>query len=239
MTCTVGILIVGSLYWSPEQHRQQWRSEHLKQGSQTAVSVPIRYGRLSRAGTYTMVFAPGSPNGVGKVCECASPISAFAGLLEEAKALWTAETPDGQPTDQLAADWGCVGLLPNPKFSCAPKVLAQWAQHVERQLSNKTKKLRYDWASSTVKGACAVNTEGILQIPWPTPLVDGYSLDKFDVLLAAATRPTPTPATGDYPSVQEIAEAWNAKGDAAYFYSNRKNGLRSFQDEAIATLLRV
>ena len=65
-----GILIAGSLYWSDRPHRVQWRKDHLRQGSEIAVDVPIRYGRLSSEGSYTMVFAPACPLGRAKIIEC-------------------------------------------------------------------------------------------------------------------------------------------------------------------------
>jgi hypothetical protein len=238
MTWTIGILIVGSLYWSPADHRRRWRNKHLKTARETPVLVPIRYGRRSRAGTYTMVFAPGSPNGTGKVCECAREISTASELIEEAKALWLAESPDGSnrhPTEQLGAEWGCVGLLSNPEASLPPNLVADWAQRVAQEASHQT----YDSVNYTVKGRCAVSSQGILQIPWPNRLADNQPLGTFDFLLAAATRPTPVPTTGDYPTARELANAWNTKGDAVYFHSNRKNGFRTFQDDEIASLLRV
>jgi hypothetical protein len=64
-------------------------------------------------------------------------------------------------------------------------------------------------------------------------------LDGFDVLLATATKPTPDPTTRDFPTVVDIATAWNARGDASYFHSNRKNGFYTFQDEEIAALLHA
>jgi hypothetical protein len=64
-------------------------------------------------------------------------------------------------------------------------------------------------------------------------------LDAFDVLLATATKPTPDLATGDFATAADIATAWNTRGDASYFHSNRKNGFHTFQDEEIAALLHV
>jgi hypothetical protein len=54
-----GILLAGSLYWSDKAHRVRWRRGHLKPRSEMSVALPIRYGRLSSTGSYTMVFAPG------------------------------------------------------------------------------------------------------------------------------------------------------------------------------------
>jgi hypothetical protein len=56
------------------------------------VKAPIRYGRLSRSKTYTMVFDPGCRDGQAKVRSCLRSVSSIADLVEEAKALWVAET---------------------------------------------------------------------------------------------------------------------------------------------------
>lgn len=59
----------------------------------------------------------------------------------------------------------------------------------------------------------------------------------LDLLLATSNDPEPT-----YPTVQEIANAWNREPDserrAEYFRQNRKNGIHTFQDHAIEERLR-
>jgi hypothetical protein len=97
----------------------------------------------------------------------------------------------------------------------------------------------YDTQKYDVRGQSAINERGILQIPWPHRSDTGNALDEFDILLATATMPVPDPGTGDYVSAAMIAEAWNKTGDASYFHSNRKHGFLTFQDEEIASRLRV
>src|SRR5206468_11285798 len=63
MPLKTGILISGSLYWRNVPHRSRWREQFLHMERATAVKVPIRYGRLSRSNTYTMVYAPDTPPG--------------------------------------------------------------------------------------------------------------------------------------------------------------------------------
>jgi hypothetical protein len=67
MTWKIGILIAGSLYWRAIPHRERWREQFLHKDLATAVRAPIRYGRLSRSKTYTMVYAPNTPAGQAKV----------------------------------------------------------------------------------------------------------------------------------------------------------------------------
>src|ERR1700730_15139735 len=69
---SIGILIAGSLYWSTEPYRVTWRGKFLNMNRVIPVRAPIRCGRKSRHGSYTMVFAPGGPMGQAKVVACQS-----------------------------------------------------------------------------------------------------------------------------------------------------------------------
>ncbi len=58
-----GALIIGSLFWqndldtqSKDGIRKDWRAKSLKK-TLFKVKLPIRYGRLSQGGIYTMVFS--------------------------------------------------------------------------------------------------------------------------------------------------------------------------------------
>jgi hypothetical protein len=134
-----------------------------------------------------------------------------------------------------SSDWGCVALLVNPSRDVSRQIIEEWAARVSRERDRQGRPT-YDAEPYTVKGQSAIDDRGLLQIPWPT-VENGESLQNFDLLLATATRPDS--ATGDYPTVEAIAEAWNRKGDAEYFRMNRKFGIRTFQDEAIDALLTV
>ena len=84
----------------------------------------------------------------------------------------------------------------------------------------------------------AVDGEGFLNIAWPR-LADGSPL-MIDALLATATDPE-LPPNGCYPSAREVAKAWDTpKGrkHIHYFCENRKNGIRTFQDDEIEGHLR-
>ena len=48
---------------------------------------------------------------------------------------------------------------------------------------------------------------GVAQLGWPTDVESTEALRGFDLLLLTATEPTPTKST-DYPSAQEVADAW-------------------------------
>ena len=239
---SIGILIAGSLYWSTEPYRVTWRGKFLNMNRVIPVRAPIRCGRKSRHGSYTMVFAPGGPMGQAKVVACQSHATSIVDILCQAKALWLAERPpDALPAPgQLhSASWGCVAILSRPMGNFPSSILDEWARQVALECGGPIRARNYDRAAYSVKGRAAIDKRGVLQIPWPNCTTTDVPLDGFDVLLATATKPSPDSATGDFPTVIEIATAWNARGDASYFHSNRKNGFHTFQDEEIAALLDV
>ena len=236
----VGVLIIGSLFWDSKPHRQTWRCERLDIAAAQRVRAPIRYGRQSqksRGGSYTMVFSPRliaeDKLGIARVVPCRHAVGGAAGIVDEALRLWTAETRNGSNSDRrISASWGCVALV----------------EHPERPLSDE---VRRDWAGQVASEGCDYGQlqlaegekpvvdrqSGLLNIPWPTP-VDGTDLP-CDVLLATAT--DPTIEGGDYPSVRQIADAWNTRDGREhvnYFYNNRKKGIETFQDGEIEERLR-
>jgi hypothetical protein len=111
---TVGILIAGSLYWAAEQYRVVWRTKYLDMNKSVPVRVPIRYGRKSRLGSFTMVFAPGSPLGQAKVLACRKQAASIADILTQAKALWVAERPEYARACAWSALFRIMGLCGNP-----------------------------------------------------------------------------------------------------------------------------
>jgi hypothetical protein len=245
MSWRLGILIAGSLDWRSEPYRHEWRQSRLTSDVGVLVRAPIRYGRLSgRTGhkTYTMVFAPGCPDGgTAKVRLCLRNVSSIADLLDEAKALWVAERPPNSPPlpgRLRSTDWGCVALLANPEAVGSQELLDHWA---ERTVLEKDQHgcPTYDSTLYAVKGISPICNRGMLQIPWPARIDNDNALDSCDFLIATATRPTPVPATGDFPIAEVIAEAWNNAGNTEYFRMNRKHGLHTFQDQEIETKLRV
>jgi hypothetical protein len=241
MPLKIGILIAGSLYWRDVPHRARWREQCLHMDRTTAVNVPIRYGRLSRSRTYTMVYAPTTPPGRAKVVPCKHEIASFKEMVAGATALWAAEQSEERkpPPGQLhSAQWGCVGLLPNPNSDIPGHLLEAWAERVAGENSSRNG-AKNDPTKYAVKGKAALGERGLLQIPWPDRSDNGKTLDGFDLLLATATKPVPDLRTGDFASVAAIADAWNRAGNASYFHSNRQNGFKTFQDEDIAALLRV
>ena len=164
---TIGIYIVGSLYWEMDKCRSDWRGSRLDMECQFLVRAPIRYGRLaaSRGNTYTMVFSQSAGPGQAIVVRCKRPVSTAADLVAEAQHLWAAEMKVACPTGALSAGWGSVGLLANEKNTVPTELLASWAQRVSREPN-------YAHVSHTPDEGPVIERRGRLLVPWPD-LVDG------------------------------------------------------------------
>lgn len=91
MQLSVGVLVIGSLYWRTDE-RKKWRHKRLCPDRDWQVRVPIRYGRLSKNGAYTMVFAKLSEDqfGQARVMQCQRPVTSPSDLVKEAEWLWSA-----------------------------------------------------------------------------------------------------------------------------------------------------
>lgn len=223
---SVGILMIGSLYWDRTCGRTKWRRKRLLASHEGLVSAPIRYRRRShsRKNTYTMVFDPPSeaPIGTAKVVQCQRCILTSADLIGEAEWLWSAERKRvpclfNSPERIISAGWGCVALLCNPQSHIPAEIIEGWAQRVASEDAARNKHL--------------VDERGLLQIPsWPWPnLLEGTPIG-LDLLLATSTNPKPR---NEYPDATQVARAWLDANDASYFWRNRDNGIHTFQDEEI------
>ena len=226
----IGVLMIGSLFWSKRPHRAEWRSKQLNLAAWQYVSVPIRYGRRSSGWncSFTMVFSTelGQDQlGRGILVPCQS-----GDLFGEATALWTAETPDGENSEKrISADWGCVALLQNSERPISTELRDQWTWRVSAEPS-------YGKFNSASGEELVVDDSGFLNIAWPT--TDTGIDPGVDVILATATNPTIV--KGKYPPVEDIAAAWRlgkGKADGRYFRNNRCHGIRTFQDDMIEKLL--
>ncbi len=264
MNLKIGVLVIGSLDWESKDYggecrdelarhnrplnasRQHWRQQRLMGAadSEFMVRAPIRYGRLSnsRGSTFTMVFSPEYEQrpGSAKVIRCKKMVSDFDDLLKEAVELWVAES-DEQHRGELSARWGCVTLLTPDDFLDHPDrderqtLLDAWRRKVSEQKSYG----RLGFSPGDIEATKGpVIAAGRLRISWPTLAGDGPA--PFDLLLATATNPeigSGQKRTG-YPSVKEIAGAWNKGGHLYYFRCNRLTGIHTSDDGAIEKLLK-
>jgi hypothetical protein len=226
MCLTIGVLIIGSLYWRREG-RDRWRRWRLDMDHQWLVKAPIRYGRRSHNHTYTIVFSSDLSEeqfGQAIVVRCQRDVSSSPDLIKEAEWLWSAENKTvpslccSSPKQRISATWGCVALLESPHNEIPQNLLGDWAKHVAGHYGPSERRL--------------VDDRGLLQIPWPN-LSSDNSRVPFDLLLATSNDREVT-----YPTVQEIADAWKDHPEVDYFRSNRKHEIETFQDHEIERRLR-
>jgi len=230
----VGVLVIGSLFWDEAEHRTKWRQAHLDLRDATLVTAPIRYGRVSatRGETTTMVFSRLVERtdyglGIGVVIPCRATVRSAEELIEEAEALWRAESSGGNPQRPLCASWGAVGALFSDGDS--DELRHEWSVHVRKE--------RYPDLRHLKSEGPVLNPDGTLAIKWPRTLA-GSPVSGFDVILATAN--CPTLKAGRYPDVAHSAGAWARSGPtkARYFFNNVEAGIRTFQDHRIWSALR-
>lgn len=234
-TISIGVLIIGSLYWSNSDIRKKWR-ERLDLNASKHVRTPIRYGRQSvkRGRSYTMVFSGSLREGqfgCGIVVPCKQPVETPEGLVHEAKHLWAAENKS-RSTERISAGWGCVGLVRNPDRPMPEVLMKDWRALVAREGN-----CGYGQLAPAASEKPAVDRHsGFLNVAWPATQ-DGSTLD-LDLLLATATEPTIE--DGSYASAQHIADGWTTpegKKYVSYFWKNRAHGITTFEDAEIEEVL--
>ena len=230
MALSIGILIIGSLYWDTENYRSRWRNQRINRSAQKKVKAPIRYGRRSqtRGDSYTMVISDGpglemASYGTAFFVPCRRNTYTIDDIVEEAEFLWSAETNSSTPNGRISANWGCVALALNSACPTRRELGDGWAARVaSEQHSDRAKDER-----------SAVTASGLLNISWPEH-DDGTPLEA-DALLATVTRPTLV--HGDFPSAKLIAGAWMTeagRNHVDYFHRNREHKIITFQDEQIS-----
>src|SRR5574341_305605 len=139
MSLSVGVLIIGSLYWDNSQW-ERWRNSRLDCTNQFSVTAPIRYGHLAtkRDNTYTMVFSRlclRRSHGIGSAIAIPfrSTIETHNQLIQEAEYLWAAERHSNLSNGHLSANWGCVALLVNPTSQIPQDLLDRWTRRISQE----------------------------------------------------------------------------------------------------------
>ena len=234
MCYSLGILVIGSLFWERKEHRTNWRNSRLDMDNKIYVKVPIRYGKISslRNNTYTMVFSESCHDerklGTAIVLPCKNPISNGQDIINEAKALWNAEQKeDRQIKDRISAKWGTVGILKNPTKDYPPEIFSDWKKFYNPNGFGQVKFLMCEERP--------ISNEGILSINWPRRVSDDSPID-FDFFLATVTAPTYISDNSNErePYPEEIAQEWiRAHKAVEYYTNNRKDNITTFQDKEI------
>jgi hypothetical protein len=237
-----GVLIIGSLLWQDhlnepgDNRRKNWRRDHLKEFADFFVRVPIRYGRRSRGGIYTMTFANSVRQipGIGVVRPfLANPMRSLEALKKEAQALSVAEGMQEQfiRSDQQNRPWSVLAILLNPrKVTTTQKehLLNWWSTQLQAEETSPN--FHVENFSLGNEEPC-VGQNGALNIPWIQAVnrAEQTALDQYDFLLATATL-----ATGpDYPDSRTLETSARQDSGRDYFLNNYIHGIRTFQDEEI------
>jgi hypothetical protein len=154
--------------------------------------------------------------------ECCEPVH----LVEEAEHLWAAER-DREALSGFCADWGKVCILENPESKISAPVLDAWKKGIEVAGKEYSELPRAKDEAPVLDAAT-----GHALFRWPTGSAKRPLLG-FDLLLMTAT--SPHLRDSQYPTVREIAKAWQADKfrNVNYFFNNRHFGITTFQDDEI------
>lgn len=217
------VLTIGSLFW--DEGRAKWRADQLEVHRALRVRAPIRYGRRSKSGTYTMVFSnldTDADTARAQLIPCRYPMSRPGDLFEEAELLWAAEMRSERISGVISADWGCVAILVNPRWADADVFLGEW-------------KARFAESVTCHEATKVVSPDGILQFGWPSD-EEANSADPHIIL---ATANVPTLQHGSYAPAEVIANAWNTEKltNAEYFFQNVRSKITTADDDAILALM--
>ncbi|HEX8289660.1 MAG TPA: hypothetical protein VF556_16875 [Pyrinomonadaceae bacterium] len=242
-----GVLIIGSLLWQDYVRRKSntirldWRNNHLELKSAIGVKTPIRYGRISGGGVYTMTFANscrGKNLGTGFVVPFRNnPITNFTQLRDEARELARAEGMDRTFISSIDRNpWCVLGILFNKKKKSKANITAV-SNWWEKQLIQDEDYSRFQSADFGLgKEKTCILSNGVLNIPWVVPIKsqDKKELGEYDFVIATATLPT----RDKYPSIKKLVSAVERDTDRRYFLRNYERGITTFQDERVNAKLK-
>ncbi len=225
MTYKGGIITVGSLLWDNHALRTSWRRKYLNLSvKKIQVQLNIRYGRqsISRNGAYTIVFCnhPATRPGRGYIIPLSKELNEAEKIIPLAKALAAAEKKEEINNQTLHWYWGTVALWIKPSRSDKEieplrKVWEEKYGHIDNS--------RFSIENENP----VISKKGYLNIHY------NPEMSRFDFLLATATVPKPRKIL----SPSEIAKKINCESKHSYFCMNRKNGIRTFQDDEIIEVL--
>lgn len=241
-----GVLIIGSLLWdndkeSNHNYRDIWRTETLDMKAMLHVFAPIRYGRKSSSRkSHTMVFSHeidvDGNLGQAYVVPFIKQDLSVDDVILQAKKLSKVE---GLKDDKLVKGgpkekWCIIGILFNPEIDESKKnaLLLTFGQQLnEDGIGDHYKHFKVG------DELAILNEQGELQIAWIRPVEEGNSnkVNSLDFVLAACTKPN----VGVYPDPSSIADLVLQDLEDKYFYNNHQNGIITFQDSEIMTILKT
>ena len=245
-----GVIIMGSLLWQDDLHRNDkvrcsWRSTSLNLNQKILVRLPIRYGRYSTDKIYTMVFETDceKPNALGTgyvVPFKNNPIGDLDVLICEARMMAKAEGMEcgfvGKKSDGI---WASMGILINKRVPPKTKkqIISRWAKELNND--EDTSKCRIP------RKKLSINKDGELQIDWPTSFyrAEQSTIDEgIDFLIATSTKSKKYRGNSHtkYPSPAEIAKKVTQNDlQRRYFMNNWYYRITTFQDNSVIDHLKL
>jgi len=232
-----GVLIIGSLLWQDylnknDTVRKMWRENNLLEKDKILVKAPIRYGRRSSSGIYTMTFSNScSKNRMG-TCYLVplrqTPTTTFSKIKQESEELSNAEGMKKQflGKSKHGEIWSALGILINQNSverKTAQSIYAKWKKLIDQNDGFNPKDFKIG------REKCCINKFGKLNFDWPIAIDkrNEDAVNKIDFIIATVTRPT------NYPKITELAEKVNSDTSRYYFIENYKAGITTFQDIGI------
>lgn len=229
----IGVLVIGSLLWDKKDKREVWRRKRLKIKNKIHVKVPIRYGRISNGGTYTMTFSKelNSINKLGTsfIIPIINPsIKSTKGIEFYARRLSEAEKEnDSRLCKGNKEKWCTIGLLFNPNFNEEKKIIIlNWW----KKLVNNDGGLEDYKEYKVGQENSILSDKGEILLGWLQSVDKNNQpeINNYDVILATCTKPN----CNIYPNVKQIRKRIRTD-TRKYFYNNIINGITTFQDREI------
>lgn len=243
-----GVIIIGSLLWQDnlnnnDEIRKEWRGEHLELENKILAKLPIRYGRFSKSGIYTMVFSTNCERynrlGTGFIVPFKKNyINNTAELISETQAMSKAEGMGKEFVGGKDSVWASMCILMNKnklQQDVYRAILTKWSERSEVDGGGKDIS-EYGFG----KEKRSISKKGELQIHWPTSFFPHKQseIDEIDFLIATSTKPQHSDDDVDrYPLESEIAESVRSDSTRQYFLNNFQNTITTFQDSNVINLL--
>lgn len=244
-----GVIIIGSLLWQNDLNnkgdnvRKNWRKNSLDLQKKVLAKFPIRYGRYSKCGIYTMVFSANCERrntlGTGYIIPLKrNSINNLDIIISEARKVSRAEGMNGKFVDGKKTLWSSMVIkINNEKLtkSIKKEILQKWEENFQIDGGGRD---THDYKTRNEKRS--ISTKGELQIKWPKAVYspDNKKINELDFLFATSTKPKHKNSTlKKYPTVSEIAESVMNDKIRYYFLNNFIRNIVTFQDVRIINKL--
>jgi hypothetical protein len=237
-----GALIIGSLLWQDDLKvedkdgiRKKWRDSCLEEES-IRIKAPIRYGRLSGGGIYTMVLSKSceeeSKAGIGYVKVLNKyPFNSWGDIESQVIEMSKAEGMNGKFIAGKPV-WCTMSILFNSDRIDEGKrdfIIGKWIEKVEADGGGgDLVEYKFGDEESALKSDCTLNFN------WFSTVDERHvmELSSLDFIICTATKQKSTNSS-TYPSIKEIAESVKKDIKREYFKNNVKHGISTFEDELI------